>query len=267
MSAALQRRDTVTVAGPDATAYLQGQVSADVDALAVGESSWTFVLEPTGKLGFLARVRRTADDSFRFDVDAGAGDELAGRLRRFLLRTKATVETGSLSVEVGSTTAGGETLVGWWDEGEHVVTDPAAEGADADAEAADAAEAQRIAAGWPAHGHELVDGVIPGETGVVQLAVSFTKGCYTGQELVSRIDSRGGNAPRPIRGLRIDGEIAVGAAVTADDGHALGVVTSAVSAPDLDGTLALAPLARAVAPPAAVVVDGRPARLVELPMP
>ncbi len=60
------------------------------------------MLEPTGKLGFLARLARTADDQYRFDIDAGAGDDLATRLRRFLLRTKATVEQGSLLVSVGS---------------------------------------------------------------------------------------------------------------------------------------------------------------------
>jgi folate-binding protein YgfZ len=258
MSAALQRRDTVTVAGPDATAYLQGQVSADVDALAVGESSWTFVLEPTGKLGFLARVRRTADDSFRFDVDAGTGDELAGRLRRFLLRTKATVETGSLSVEVGSTTTGGETLVGWWGEGEHVVTDPAAEDADgADAEAAAAAEVQRIAAGWPAHGHELVDGVIPGETGVVQLAVSFTKGCYTGQELVARIDSRGGNVPKRLHRLVLTGPAEVDDAITVD-GLEVGAITSVA------GVDALGYVHRSVSAPSQAEVAGAPAQILEL---
>ena len=62
-------------------------------------------------------------------------------------------------------------------------------------------EAVRIAAGIPRMGAELTDKTIPGETGLIELTVSFTKGCYTGQELVARIDSRGGNVPRHLRRL------------------------------------------------------------------
>src|SRR3954447_24309512 len=171
-TAVTERRDTVTLAGRDAATYLQGQVSNDVGALGVGDSCWTFVLEPTGKLGFLTRLARTDEDVFRLDIDAGAGDELAARLRRFLLRTKATVETGSITVELGEATASGDVVVGWWASGRQAVVDAA----DGDRTGDGSAEAARIAAGWPAHGHELVDGVIPGETGVVPVAVSFTKG-------------------------------------------------------------------------------------------
>ncbi len=69
------------------------------------------------------------------------------------------------------------------------------------------------------------------------LSVSFTKGCYTGQELVARIDSRGGNVPRHLRLVRVDGEAPIGAAVE-HDGRAVGSLTSV--APDDGGTIALA---------------------------
>ncbi len=65
----------------------------------------------------------------------------------------------------------------------------------------DAYEAVRIEAGIPVMGRELDERTIPAEAGVVDMSVSFTKGCYTGQELVARIDSRGGNVPRRLRGL------------------------------------------------------------------
>jgi folate-binding protein YgfZ len=262
MTAVLEPRDTVTVAGPDARSYLQGQVSNDVEALAVGDSCWTFVLEPTGKLGFLARVARIADDGFRFDIDARAGGDLAARLRRFLLRTKATVELGSLLVELGGERSGsGEQLVGWWAEGVHAIdvagVSPSPD-ADADAVVADAdVQAARIAAGWPAHGHELVDGVIPGETGVVPVAVSFTKGCYTGQELVARIDSRGGNVPKHLHrlvltaGADVDDPISV-------DGLEVGAITSVV------GLTALGYVHRSVHAPASAEVAGAPAQILEL---
>ncbi len=82
-------------------------------------------------------------------------------------------------------------------------------------------------------------------------SVSFTKGCYTGQELVARIDSRGGNVPRHLRVVRIEGEVRLGATVE-HDGKSVGSLTSV--APDDRGTIALAILARSVEPPADVVV-------------
>ena len=102
-------------------------------------------------------------------------------------------------------------------------------------------ERQRIRAGMPRMGAELTDETIPGEGGqqLIDLSVSFTKGCYTGQELVARIDSRGGNVPRPVRVLQASGDVNVGDEVTAGD-DLVGVVTSAA------GDVALAPLMRKV---------------------
>jgi len=86
--------------------------------------------------------------------------------------------------------------------------------------------------------------------------VSFTKGCYTGQELVARIDSRGGNVPRPIRVIQADGELAIGDEVRVD-GDVVGVVTSAI------GDVALAPLMRRVEVGDSVEVGSLSARVVE----
>ena len=59
------------------------------------------------------------------------------------------------------------------------------------------AEAQRIESGWPRMGAEIIAGeTIPAETGLNDVAVNFKKGCYPGQELVERMDSRGSTAPR-----------------------------------------------------------------------
>src|SRR5690606_18640980 len=83
-------RDVVRVAGPDALTYLQGQLSQDVvDDFDVGATTWSFVLQPTGKVDSWARVTRTAGDEVLLDVDGGHGEALIARLRRFLLRTKA----------------------------------------------------------------------------------------------------------------------------------------------------------------------------------
>ena len=118
----------------------------------------------------------------------------------------------------------------------------------------DAYEAARVAAGVPRSGIDLDADTIPAEGGaaLIEAAVSFTKGCYTGQELVARIDSRGGNVPRPLRLLRAEAGLAVGADVLAD-GAVVGTVSSAA------GRVGLARVLRKVEPGAAVEVGGVPA--------
>ena len=92
-AAAIRRsRDVLRVAGPDARTYLQGQLSQDVDALAVGSAADTFVLQPTGKVEAWMRITRLADDAYLLDVDPGWGEAVLTRLTRFLLRTDCVVE-------------------------------------------------------------------------------------------------------------------------------------------------------------------------------
>ncbi|MCU1352559.1 MAG: hypothetical protein JWM05_1768, partial [Acidimicrobiales bacterium] len=90
-------RDVVTLSGPDTVAYLQGQLSQDVGALAIGDVTWSFVLQPQGKVDAWVRVDRAGVETVRLDVDAGAGADLLARLQRFLLRTKTALE---LTVDV-----------------------------------------------------------------------------------------------------------------------------------------------------------------------
>jgi folate-binding protein YgfZ len=219
-------RDVVAVRGPDAEEYLQGQLSQDVIGLAVGATADSLLLEPDGKLSALLRVTRTDGQGFLLDVDAGYGDAVVARLRRFLLRAKVELEALdwrclSLRGAVVDEAAGGLLTVlaergvlalafewnGWRGVDllgpSDVVLGP--EGLDLPpgivACGADAVEACRIVSGVPAMGAELTPKTIPHEAGVVARTVSFTKGCYTGQELVARIDSRGGNVPRRLVGI------------------------------------------------------------------
>jgi folate-binding protein YgfZ len=184
------RRDVVEIDGPDAATYLHSQASQDLRDMAVGEARWTFLLQPTGKVDVLARVTRTGDETFALDTDPGFGAVLEARLNRFKIRVKATVTATA-----------------------------AALGTDTD-------EDQRIAAGWPKMGAEIVPGeTIPAETGLADVAVSFTKGCYPGQELVERMDSRGSTAPRRLTVLpKRDGDTA-GTAVLSG-GVEVGTITS-----------------------------------------
>ncbi len=246
---AIRRRDVVDVSGPDAGKYLQGQLSQDVLGLAVGDSAWSFLLEPSGKLGFVLRVQHLQADIFRLDIEPGQGDAVEARLRRFLIRTKATLTRDSLFVDVAPD-AGvtGRSLTGWWGQGAHLVAESAHEGSETDAELA------RVAAGWPGIG-ELTEGIIPAETGLVELAANFKKGCYTGQELVARVDSRGNHAPHHLERIVLTAPAAVGSMVTVGGADA-GILTSVA------GLQALAYIRRSVVVPADAVVDGHPAQVV-----
>lgn len=186
-------RDRVTVSGPDALTYLQSQIAQEIRDLAVGAARWTFVLDPTGKIEVLARIQRTGDDVFVLDTDAGFGDTLLARIDRFKIRVDADTRL-----------------------------DPATnDSPDLEHELA------RIAAGWPRMGTEIEPGsTIPATTGIVVLAVDFQKGCYPGQELVERMDSRGADAPRSLRIVDLDDGAAVGSPVIDADGNEVGTVTS-----------------------------------------
>jgi folate-binding protein YgfZ len=271
-------RDVVLVKGPEALTFLQGQLSQDVEALGVGASAWSLLLQPTGKVDAWLRVTRTADDELALDVDPGYGDGVLARLQRFRLRTKAEL-TGARwtgwalrgpSVERREG-VGAEVLAlpaGWPDvAGVDLLGDGVDRPAGLDELPAAALEALRVEAGVPAMGAELTDATIPAEAGqwLIDASVSFTKGCYTGQELVARIDSRGRNVPRPLRGLLVDGHPApVGATVTAD-GKDVGTVTSSATTATR-GAVALAPISRAVELGTEVTVDGQRATVAELPL-
>jgi folate-binding protein YgfZ len=111
-------------------------------------------------------------------------------------------------------------------------------------------EAARIEAGFPRHGAELDERTIPAEAGIVEASVSFTKGCYTGQELVARIDSRGSHVPRRLRGLLLEGPAQPGAELleaAVQDAKVVGRLTSVAWSPRL-GWVALAYTGRSVEP-------------------
>lgn len=257
-------RDVVTVSGADAATFLHSQISQDIRALAEGAAAYTFVLEPTGKVNTLARVVRTAPETFRFDIDTGFGDVLLARLNRFKIRVKADTEQSTATVIAvrgfgggasgASGVSGVSSAVPAWRGGDAIDLFGASCGpaGTRHGSAADLLVA-RIEAGWPAMGREITDASIPAETGVVAEAVSFTKGCYPGQELVERMDSRGSAAPRFVRRLRGEGDVAVGDEIALGD-KVVGELTS-VAATD-EGWIALGIVARAASAGDAVIVNG-----------
>jgi folate-binding protein YgfZ len=259
-------RDVLRVAGPDAAAYLQGQLSQDLEPMAVGDSAWTFALAPNGKVDAWFRVGRREDD-WILDVDDGYGLLLARRLTRFLLRTEATVEPLDWQAVAVRGPGAAATPA---PEGV-VAADPAWPGIDgidllgpsvrppaglpmgATAEY----DALRIESGVPAMGHELDGSTIPAAAGVVERSVSFTKGCFTGQELVARIQSRGGAAPTRLCGLVApsDAVLEPGWAVTVD-GEEAGTITSLARSPWRRAIVGLVRVKRAVGVPVGAQVVG-----------
>ena len=235
-------RDVVEVVGEESASFLQGQLSQDVLSISDGASAWSWVLTPQGKVEVLARVTRLSQQRWVLDTDGGWGDALVTRLNRFKLRTKVTIERRDWKVlRLLGPVADGDTRV----NAAALRADPAwpgAEGVDLIGDGlavpdgrrqmgAGEYEADRITLGFPKMGAELDDRTIPGETGLVPMTVSFTKGCYTGQELVARIDSRGGNVARRLARLAPAAQVAPGSALSTADGKQAGVVTSVAETP------------------------------------
>lgn len=124
----------------------------------------------------------------------------------------------------------------------------------------------RIRAGWPLMGRELTERTIPAEvTGLVECSVSFTKGCYTGQELVARIDSRGGKVPRPLRFLEINctSGVSAGDEIVVED-EIVGKVTSVAVDGQTATSVALGVVHRRLQPPATATVQGYSATVTAL---
>ncbi len=262
-------RDLVVVSGPDATSFLQSLLSQDLDPVAVGAAVHSLLLEPRGKLVADLRAAHVRDDEWWCVCERGVGPELAEGLTRFRIRVKVEIDDRSAGV-VAIALRGPDAPRLWaafdapelvaiavdWpgDPGIEVLGPPAAVDAAARAlvaagavELDDAAyEARRIEAGAPRQGHDLDDRTIAQEAYLERDAVSFTKGCFLGQELVCRIDSRG-HVNRLLRRLRADAPVARGDVVVAG-GKEVGAVTSAA------GPLALAMLRREVEPASAVAV-------------
>lgn len=197
-------RDLVSVSGPDARSFLQSQLSQDIAGMSIGDSRASFVLQPTGKVDALVRISCQGDDSFTLDVDHGWGDAVMARLQRFKIRVKADMIVETRSCLAYRLCAGEQiehALPAWRSDGSafDVIAMNATpvhgirEGSQAEF------EKLRVQACWPLMGRDLTTDMIPGETGIIECAVSFTKGCYPGQELVERMDSRGSTAPRMLR--------------------------------------------------------------------
>lgn len=197
----------VEVCGADAQSFLQGQISADVVALAPAVAADTLVLEPSGHLVAPGWVIATDPHSYVLVVPGEVGDVVAARLERFRLRVDAAVISRMRRVlhvrgaDVAAPAGGLQRRV---HGGVDVLVDGDPEpglvsGTFGAREIAPGdVDRVRVALGELAFGRDVQAGAIPAELGASTVArsASFDKGCYVGQELVARVESRGSRAPR-----------------------------------------------------------------------
>jgi folate-binding protein YgfZ len=228
-------RDFVAVRGPDAADFVQRMVSNDVAALAPGEACDALLLTPKARVIAPLRILRRSDGDFLILTEPGLGDLLQAQLVRARFAAKADVEPEehTAAVTFGDRPPGAARAAEYG-EGAWEVVDAAPAGPEL---GEPELERRRIEARGPAWGRELDDRVLPAEAGLVERAVSLTKGCYPGQEPIARLHYRG-HANRGLRILELETrELPPYDAEIVDGDRAVGRVTSAVH--DGDGVLAL----------------------------
>jgi tRNA-modifying protein YgfZ len=287
-------RGKLALTGADGKSFLQGQVTNDVESLVEGAGCYAAFLTPKGKM--LGDVRiLDAGDELLLDTERVALQELFNMIRRYSVgydvqlhkrtlerglvsligptsdevidgipateHAHASVDLDGISARAIRTDCGIDLLVAS-EQLEPLLAAVERRGAAAVPEAV--AECLRIERGRPRYGVDLDDTVIPQEAGLNQRAVSFTKGCYVGQETVARLYYRG-KPNRHLRGLRLSAVTSDGAQLRLGE-RPVGALTSVARSPRL-GWIGLALVRREAAPGDTVAVgeDGVQAEVVELP--
>jgi len=288
-------RGVILVSGPDGAEYLQGQLTNDVEALEPGDGQYAALLDRKGHMQGDMRVLRPADEEIWIDTEPEALAAVSRHLAMYSIGREVKVADvsgerailsliGPRSVEIAGTAAlpehscektsiaGTECLAAGTRDGIDLIL--------ASAEAArlraalleagavlvtpEAAEILRIEAGVPRFGAEMGTATMPAEAGIVETAVSFTKGCYIGQETVARLHYKG-KPNRHLRGLRLSAAVEPGTSLRLGEKE-VGRVGGVAVSPTL-GSVGLAILRREAEPGAELAVgeDGVTARVVDLP--
>lgn len=294
----VDRLEAIWVRGPDAVTFLQATLTQDLTALSQGDVTRAFLLSPKGKIRTMLWVL-VGDNEVVLLCDVGFQSTVIGDLMRFKLNTDATVDAvlGPVLEVIGPDASSIVGDLGYvvpesrrWafsPSGELVATighirvelaryvliGPSAE-AVVDVGAVlvghSAAEAVRIEAGEPVMGSDVSESTLVHEVGVLDGSVSFTKGCYLGQEIVERIDSRGRVNKRIVGLVMESGATPPSGAAVFAGGESTGEVTSVAESVELDAPIALAMVRHEVPDGAAVQIrwqDGETsATLHELPI-
>jgi folate-binding protein YgfZ len=296
-------RGKLALSGAGAVEFLNGQVTNELTTLHPGEGRYAAFLTPKGKMLGDLRILAVGPEAqappqeLLLDTERVALQALFDMIRRYKVGYevelhKRTVERGLVSLigpESAAVAAGVELadeehanatveidgivcLAVRTDTGVDLICDATdterllealrARGASSVSE--QAAECVRVERGRPRYGVDLDDTVIPQEAGLNERAVSFTKGCYVGQETVARLFYKG-KPNRHLRGLRLSSPAGHGEQLLLGD-RVLGSIGSVVDSPGL-GPIALALVRREAEPGAVVSVgeQGAEAEVVELP--
>jgi folate-binding protein YgfZ len=282
------------VRGSEAADFIQGQVSNDVEALEPGQGCYATILNAKGKLRTDLRVLRgkdigahpaepgaSAGDWFFVDTEAIGHAVLRHMLETYSLGRDVQHEDLTTSRTLVSLLGPGarSALDAVPPEAEHafvqgehglyvstdlgvdVIGEPGLDpGVPAVSE--EVAECVRIESGRPRLGYDMDAETMPQEAGINERAVSFTKGCYVGQETVARLHYRG-RPNRHLRGLRLPEPAERGTEILLGD-KVVGRVASTCVSPRF-GPIALALVRREAEPGDSVSVNGATAELVGLP--
>ena len=287
-------RRVIEVSGTEAGEYLQGQLTQDVESLEPGTGAYSALLDRKGRMQGDMRVLRL-DDAFGIGTEEVAAPAVITHLERYKIGRDVEIvdRTDELAVvsvigpaatevvlggplgpehahrehdlggiaTVATATELGLDLTFARDRLESLVGALTDRGAEPVAE--EAAEILRVESGRPRFGRDMTTATIPQEAGINERAVSFSKGCYIGQETVARLHYKG-KPNRHLRGLRLSAPAAHGDAVRLGD-RELGTIGTAVISP-AHGPIALAILRREAEPGDTVAVgDTAEAVLVTLP--
>jgi tRNA-modifying protein YgfZ len=259
--------ELVWFGGSDAIRFLNDLISQEIGDMEPGTVRRSLLLTPQGKLDHIIWVLRGAGDVGLL-VDAGRGEDLVSKLGRYRIRVDVDIEpssferslvVGPFDGDPGRWTGNRSALIAdvSWSNLERTLV--VGEKPDLPVLAADDYEEFRIEAGEPLMGVDVTDATIPQETGLVGESISFDKGCFLGQELVARLDSRGGRVNHHLCILRFDGPAPeVGAEVLKGEDQ-VGTLTSSA------GDVGLGLLRRGIEPGEVVSVGQRHATVAAVP--
>lgn len=278
-------RAKFVVRGSEAADFLQGQVSNDVEGLAPGEGCYATLLNAKGKVRADMRIVR-GDEGFWIDAEGFAREVVAHMIRTYSIGRDVqfddVTESRQLVSLIGPAAATAldvappeiENACVTGAHGQYVRTDLGidiagelgfADDLDVEPIGAETAECLRIESGRPRLGYDMDGDTIPQEAGINERAVSFTKGCYVGQETVARLHYKG-KPNRHLRGLRLSEAAERGTELRVGE-KVVGRVGSTCVSPRL-GPIALALVRREASPGDTVEVTGSgEAEVVELPFP
>ncbi len=287
-------RGQIAVAGPDRATFLQGLLTNDIQALATGSGCYSAWLTPQGRMLTDMHVLQS-DGMLLLDVPQALVEPTIQRLDQFLFSENVQLQSlaGSLTpIWVHGPVAhtvlervldGAAGLASWSDfhherlgnavvvridqlgvPGYCVFVDPAQrevrlstlQEAGALIVSQQAIDAARIEAGHPVFGVDMTEETIPLEAGIEARAISFTKGCYVGQEVIIRVLHRGhGRVAKKLVGLRVEGAVPRAGARLFSGDRDIGVVTSAAESPRL-GSVALGYVQRDFVEPGTAIAVG-----------